>query len=255
MESKSSGGGGRKKAKPKSNITGIAKLSQAQKLDRNGSTKAAEASKAAPGTTQSSSSSSGMNEWLFSCVIFHFLSPFSTHALTPHHPRPSWHASDTPDRQFTSLLDNVSRRFSRNTLEEQLGPMSSKSSGEGGEKRANSIGQAQRDSQAEARPKAWEKYFQWGFWDVRDLSWHYPVLKLIHLYEWMIIFMYNFPFLISIFNSWYHHSSTLLAPCGTQESEKTGKTPQKRKESTAALQRVCTICPGAHRSFFQSRYY
>jgi len=62
MESKSSGGGGRKKAKPKDNLTGIALDRQAQKLDKNGSTKAAEASKAAPGTTQSSSSSSGMNE-------------------------------------------------------------------------------------------------------------------------------------------------------------------------------------------------
>ena len=62
MASKSSGGGGRKKAKPKDNLTGIALDRQAQKLDRNGSTKAAEASKAALGTTQSSSSSSGMNE-------------------------------------------------------------------------------------------------------------------------------------------------------------------------------------------------
>ena len=62
MASKSSGGGGRKKAKPKSNITGIAKLSQAQKLDKNGSTKAAEAFKAAPSSSQSSSSSYGTNE-------------------------------------------------------------------------------------------------------------------------------------------------------------------------------------------------
>ena len=49
-------------AKPKCNIVGIAKLRQAQKRNKNDSTKAAEASKAVPGTTQSSSSSSGMNE-------------------------------------------------------------------------------------------------------------------------------------------------------------------------------------------------
>ena len=81
IQSKSSSGGGRKMAKPKCNIVGIAELRQAQKRDKNGSTKAAKASKASPGTNQSSSSSSGMNEWLFSSVIFHFLSPFSTHDI------------------------------------------------------------------------------------------------------------------------------------------------------------------------------
>ena len=62
MASKSSGGGGRKMAKPKHNISGAAKLRQDQKRDKNDFTKAAKASKAVPGTTQSSSSSSGMNE-------------------------------------------------------------------------------------------------------------------------------------------------------------------------------------------------
>ena len=49
-------------AKPKCNISGIAKLRQDQKRDKNDFTKAAKASKAVPGTIQSSSSSSGMNE-------------------------------------------------------------------------------------------------------------------------------------------------------------------------------------------------
>ena len=62
MALKSSGGGGRKMAKPKCNIVGIAKLRQDQKRDKNDITKDAKASKAVPGTTQSSSSSSGMSE-------------------------------------------------------------------------------------------------------------------------------------------------------------------------------------------------
>ena len=61
MASKSSSGGGRKMAKPKCNISGIAKLRQDQKRDKNDFTKAAKASKAVL-ALPSSSSSSGMNE-------------------------------------------------------------------------------------------------------------------------------------------------------------------------------------------------
>ena len=45
----------------------------------------------------------------------YLISIFNSRDLTPHHPRPSWHASDTPDRQFTSLLENLSRIFQKYT--------------------------------------------------------------------------------------------------------------------------------------------
>ena len=62
-------------------LRGIAKQRHDQRLEKDTSNEASERSETFTGTTQSSSSSSSTNEWLFSCIIFHFLSPFSTHDI------------------------------------------------------------------------------------------------------------------------------------------------------------------------------
>ena len=62
-------------------LRGIAKQRHDQRLEKNTSNEASEMSETFPGTTQSLNSSTCTNEWLFSCTIFHFLSPFSTHDI------------------------------------------------------------------------------------------------------------------------------------------------------------------------------